>query len=97
MRNLYKRPWRKKKKKVKLNNAEYMQIKGNEKLLFVLDDNEWTLEDASKWLNIFSEGFPYITTCLFLKSMFNNIQELTEEEYTVLNNILKKCKYSNEV
>ena len=67
-----------------------MQIKGDEKLLFVLDDNEWNLEDANKWLNIFSEGFPYITICLFLKSMFNNIQELTEEEYTVLNNIFEK-------
>lgn len=94
---MYKRPWRKKKKKVKLNNAEYMQIKGDEKLLFVLDDNEWNLEDTNKWLNIFSECFPYITICLFLKSMFNNIQGLTEEEYTVLNNVLKKCRYNNEV
>ena len=90
MRTIYKRPWRKQKKKEKLNKAEYMQSEGNEKLLFVLDDNEWSLEDASKWLNMFSEGFPYITICLFLKSMFNNIQELTEEEYTVLNNIFEK-------
>ena len=75
----------------------FMQLMGNEKLLFIVDDDKWTLNDTSEWLNIFNNVFSNVKFCVFPKSMFTSVQKITDEEYSVLNNILKRCNNSNEV
>ena len=49
MNNMYKRSWRK--RRIKFNNTiQPMQLKGNEKLLFFVDDNNdnWRFYDIYK-------------------------------------------------
>ena len=90
MNNMYKRPWRK--RRIKFNNTiQPMQLKGNEKLLFFVDDNEWNIDEVSRWLLNLSECLPYATLAVLPASMFNNVQKITGKEYSILNNILKRC------
>lgn len=101
--NMYKRPWKKRKtKNVNSITSEYksipfMQLKGDEKLLFFADDDRWNVEGITKWLNMFSETFPSITFAVLPLTMFKNVQRITGKEYSVLNNILKRCVNNNEV
>lgn len=95
--NMYKRPW--KKRKNQNNNgiyAEYksipfMQIHDNEKLLFFVDDDRWKFEDIIKWTNIFVQEFPNIKFCILPLSMFKSAPKIIGKEYSMLNNILKRC------
>ena len=98
MNNMYKRPWRK--RRIKFNNTiQPMQLKGNEKLLFFVDDNNdnWRFYDIYKWMNKFSETFPDIKFAVFPVSIFKDLQKITGKEYSMLNNILKRCVDKNKV
>ena len=68
-----------------------MQLKGDEKLLFFVDDNEWNIDEVSRWLLNLSKCLPYATLAVLPASMFKNVQKITSKEYTMLNNILKRC------
>lgn len=93
---MYKRPWRK--RCIKFNNTiQPIQLKGNEKLLFFIDDNEWNIEEVGRWLLNLSEHLPYATLGVLPASMFKNVDKITEKEYSMLNNILKRCTKNNEV
>ena len=94
--NMYKRPWRKRRIKFN-NNVQPMQLKGNEKLLFFVNDNEWNIEEVGRWLLNLSEHLPYVTLDVLPASMFKNVDKITEKEYSMLNNILKRCTKNNEV
>ena len=100
---MYKRPWRKRKNKIingiiaKYKPIQFIQLQGNEKLLFFLDDNKWSIEDAIKWTNAFSDNFSGIKFCILPLSMFKNVQKITGKEYSMLNNILKRCVNKNKV
>ena len=90
MNNMYKRPWRK--RRIKFNNTiQPMQLKDNEKLLFFVDDNEWNIDEVSRWFINLSECLPYATFAVLPASMFKNVQKITGKEYSILNNILKRC------
>lgn len=96
--NMYKRPWRK--RCIKFNNTiQPIQLKGNEKLLFFIDDDndDWSFYDICKWMNNFSETFPSIKFAVFPVSIFKDLKKITEKEYSMLNNILKRCTKNNEV
>ena len=96
MNNMYKRPWRK--RRIKFNNTiQPMQLKGNEKLLFFVDDNKWSIEDTIEWMNVFSDNFSGIKFCILPLSMFKSVQKITGKEYSMLNNILKRCVNKNKV
>ena len=97
--NMYKRPWRKRKRKningicAEYKSIPFMQLQGNEKLLFFVDDNSdnWRLIDIYNWTEIFRKSFPYINFCVLPVSMFKDLQKITGKEYSMLNNILKRC------
>ena len=98
MNNMYKRSWRK--RRINFNNTiQPMQLKGNEKLLFFVDDNNdnWRFYDIYKWMNKFSETFPDIKFAVFPVSIFKDLQKITGKEYSMLNNILKRCVDKNKV
>lgn len=82
---------------LELGSIPFMQLKGDEKLLFLVDDDKWCLDDTCRWLDVFKRVFPNVDFCVFLKSMFTNVREITDREYSMLNNILKRCDNSNEV
>lgn len=93
---MYKRPWRK--RRIKFNNTiQPMHLKGNEKLLFFVDDNKWSIEDTIEWMNVFSDNFSGIKFCILPLSMFKSVQKITGKEYSMLNNILKRCVNKNKV
>ena len=96
MNNMYKRSWRKRRIKIN-NNVQPMQLKGNEKLLFFVNDNEWNIEEVERWLCKIAECLPYATLAVLPASMFKNVQKITGKEYSMLNNILKRYSGSNEV
>ena len=101
--NMYKRPWRKRKNKningitSEYKSIPFIQLQGNEKLLFFVDDNEWNFEGILKWTNMFVQEFPNIKFCIFPLSMFKSVPKITEKEYSMLNNILKRCVDKNKV
>ena len=100
--NMYKRPWRKRKNKningiiAEFKSVPFVQLKGDEKLLFFADDDRWNVEGITKWLNMFSETFPSITFAVLPLTMFKNVQRITGKEYSMLNNILKRCMENKE-
>lgn len=100
---MYKRPWRKRKNKningiiAKYKPIQFMQLQGNEKLLFFVDDDNWRFYDIYEWMNGFSETFPDIKFAVFPVSIFKSVKKITGKEYSMLNNILKRCVNNNEV
>ena len=102
---MYKRPWRKRKNKningitSEYKSIPFIQLHGNEKLLFFIDDDNdnWRFYDIYKWMNKFSETFPDIKFAVFPVSIFKDLQKITGKEYSMLNNILKRCVDKNKV
>ena len=58
---------------------------------FFVDDDRWKFEGVIKWTNIFVQEFPNIKFCILPLSMFKSAPKITGKEYSMLNNILKRC------
>jgi hypothetical protein len=67
----------------------YINAKKDDNLIFLIDTDEWDLSDAFKWFNKAAE----VLDCgmaMFPKDMFCGATKITQEEYAVINNVLKR-------
>lgn len=80
-----------------LYNTPFMQFKGNEKLLFFVNDEEWCLDDITKWMDVINSVYPALSLVVLPVSMLKGVEKITRKEYTMLNNILKRMKDKNNV
>lgn len=95
MRNMYHRPWKKRKNNaiaIKKITMPYITIKGDEKFLFLADTEFYTIDDITNWINIFKKCYPTVSYVVFPDNMFKAMPKITGKEYTMLNNLLKRCK-----
>lgn len=67
----------------------YINAKKDDNLIFLIDTDEWDLSDAFEWFNRAAEVLD-CSMVMFPKDMFCGLTKITEEEYTVINNILKR-------
>lgn len=67
-----------------------MNIKYNENMLFLVDTNEWRLDDISKFLEMLDVVFPYSNIAFLPKTMALHNTRISKEEYEVINNVLKR-------
>lgn len=90
--NFYNRPWKKRKKQGEITTLPFTRIKENDRLLFVVDDYEWTLYDINRWLKAFEKFFTDVSCIILPYSMSESHIKITSKEYTMLNNILKRWR-----
>lgn len=90
--NIYNRPWKKRKKRGELTTLPFTRIKENDRLLFVMNDYEWTLDNINRWMNAFGKVYPDVSCIVLPYSMAQSHIKITSKEYTMINNILKRWK-----
>ena len=90
--NIYNRPWKKRKKRGELTTLPFTRIKENDRLLFVMNDYEWTLDNINRCMNAFGKVYPDVSCIVLPYSMAQSHIKITSKEYTMINNILKRWK-----
>lgn len=88
------RLWNKRKKScepIHISSLPFARIKKDERLLFLANIEEYNIHEVSKWSDNFSKVYPDVKYVIFPDNMFTSITRLTGKEYTVINNILKRC------
>lgn len=76
----------------KVNYLPYVHIKDCDNLLFFANTDIYDIETISNWVKIFSEAFPKVNFCVMPDNMFYAVPKITGKEYTMINNIIRRCK-----
>ena len=90
MKKIKQRSWNRKKSCNHLSSLPFINIKDEENMLFLVDTNEWYLEDIAKFLEMLDCAFPHSNIAFLPKSMALHSIQITKEEYVVINNVLKR-------
>ena len=67
----------------------YIKVKKDDNLIFLINTDEWDIATAVKWFNKMAD----VLDCgmaMLPKDMLCGATKITKEEYTVINNILKR-------
>lgn len=88
------KPKRKQREKTcgNISYLPFINIEDGSNLLFITDTDEWTLAEVSDWFNRISNCFANVNIAILPKNMTNKPVSITDKEYTVINNILKRMK-----
>ena len=90
MKSTKQKSWNRKKTCRHLSSLPFINIKDGEILLFLVDTDEWYLEDVGNFLKILDMAFPYSNIAFLPKSMALHSVQISKEEYVVINNVLKR-------
>ena len=73
----------------------YIKANKDDNIIFLIDTDEYTMPEAAKWLDVISNRLD-CGIAMIPKDMICGTTIITEEEYTVINNILKRMMSKGE-